>query len=225
MQARKDLHRSGTISPGQTCLRHAGSRSRVSMLHLLQERTARTHPGGTKIPRIWRGSPLPVPSVSAFTPTNSWPRSDMADILALRKSMRDAAAALAPAQAALDKLKAELQEVPFGSPVWRQILIRIGIETPIVLGLTHQFNDAQAAYQAAVLADPMHAADPGLPLVLLPVRIETAYLPGAAGTDLVVCVYPDDIHVDTHEPELTAAELAAGTAYWQAVWGAGPDTA
>jgi hypothetical protein len=58
------------------------------------------------------------------------------------------------------------------------------------------------------------------PLLLLPVRIETrlAWLDAAgvrtfapiAGTarSLLIRVYPDDVHDDSHEPELTAAEFA-----------------
>ena len=34
-------------------------------------------------------------------------------------------------------------------------------------------------------------------------------------------VYPDQLTVNAHHPELTAAELAAGNAYWDAVWRAG----
>lgn len=49
-----------------------------------------------------------------------------------------------------------------------------------------------------------------VPIVLLPVRIETRF----AGTDLLVRVYPDEIAADAHEPELSAAERAAGDVYW-----------
>ena len=64
------------------------------------------------------------------------------------------------------------------------------------------------------------------PLLLLPVRLETRFFPRAdGGADLRVRVYPDAVHVDTHEPELTDAELTWGTHFWERTWRAGGDEA
>ncbi|WP_203906144.1 hypothetical protein [Rhizocola hellebori] len=60
-----------------------------------------------------------------------------------------------------------------------------------------------------------------LPLVLLPVRLETRFFPlTATTTELRIRVYPDQVHLDTHEPQLTAEERDWGTRYWQADWAA-----
>ena len=69
----------------------------------------------------------------------------------------------------------------------------------------------QAALTAA--PDPVAGIDATLPIALLPVRIETHF----AGTDLLIRIYPDDIHIDTHEEELTVDEAARGRTYWQQV--------
>ena len=61
--------------------------------------------------------------------------------------------------------------------------------------------------------DAVDGIDAALPIALLPVRIETRF----AGTDLLIRIYPDDIHIDTHEPELTVDEAARGRTYWQQV--------
>lgn len=55
------------------------------------------------------------------------------------------------------------------------------------------------------------------PLLLWPVRLETrfAYADGQDRPNaLKIRVYPDDIHVDSHEPELTDQERTLGAQYW-----------
>ncbi|MEP6491825.1 MAG: hypothetical protein ABJF01_04065 [bacterium] len=66
-------------------------------------------------------------------------------------------------------------------------------------------------------------ADPGYPLMLLPVRVETRYT--ADGTSLRVRIYPDDIHIDALDRGISPEENAAGIAYWTAVWRATDDAA
>ncbi len=62
------------------------------------------------------------------------------------------------------------------------------------------------------------------PIVLLPVRLETRFaFPPTGGAELRVRVYPDKVHVDTHEPELTDAELLWGKHFWEQTWRAGND--
>jgi hypothetical protein len=56
------------------------------------------------------------------------------------------------------------------------------------------------------------------PLVLLPVKIQTRFLPVGAPTELAVRIYPDVIFSDAHEEALSPGELAAGKAYWTDGW-------
>ncbi|GHJ43618.1 hypothetical protein Cs7R123_09600 [Catellatospora sp. TT07R-123] len=74
-------------------------------------------------------------------------------------------------------------------------------------------------------ATPTAAAPPlalpaDVPIALLPVRLETRYHDGK----LLIRIYPDVLHVDTHETDLTAAETDHGVRYWAEVTAAGTDT-
>ncbi len=58
-------------------------------------------------------------------------------------------------------------------------------------------------------------------VALLPVRLETRFKPDENDNDqLLVRIYPDDIHVNAHEPELTAHEQKIGASYWSQLEGA-----
>ncbi len=97
-------------------------------------------------------------------------------------------------------------------------------------------SKAVAHPQAVVTRPPIGTQPVNLsartPLLLLPVHIQTRFVTLAAisgdavtankgSTELWVRIYPDQIAVDSHEPELTAQELSDGQAYWNAVWLAG----
>ncbi|MBB5717064.1 hypothetical protein [Sphingomonas aerophila] len=76
----------------------------------------------------------------------------------------------------------------------------------------------------AVLVDRLAQRDScdapaDVPLLLLPVRIETRF--DDTGTNLRIRVYPDEIHVDRLDRGLSPEEAAAGQAYWNALWAAG----
>lgn len=74
--------------------------------------------------------------------------------------------------------------------------------------------------------------DASVPLLLLPVRIETIFRPIVASVrarseraqentqslELLVRLYPDQIHSDTHVRELAPEEIELGKRFWQRAW-------
>jgi hypothetical protein len=82
------------------------------------------------------------------------------------------------------------------------------------------------AYQRA-LDGLLPSVTPDVPLLMLPVRLETRYRPLRAdgSRHLMIRIYPDDVHEDSHEPGLTADERVAGTTFWTEVWRAGAGAA
>src|SRR5262245_27560947 len=87
------------------------------------------------------------------------------------------------------------------------------------------FKSGLAIPGASTTAPPQSVCPGDLPLVLLPVRLETRFfmLP-AGGAELRVRVYPDKIQLDSHEIDLTADEQIWGQHYWQQDWAAGGNT-
>ncbi|MEO1401446.1 MAG: hypothetical protein AAFV72_09415 [Cyanobacteria bacterium J06635_1] len=76
---------------------------------------------------------------------------------------------------------------------------------------------------AQTLLGDLPATD--LPATLLPVRLETRFITQEETTYLCVRVFPDDVHIDTHEPELTEDEERWGRHLWAQVWQSGHNLA
>ena len=84
---------------------------------------------------------------------------------------------------------------------------------------------AVEAYRAAARRTPLFVGNNTDPVLLLPVRVEAIYFDDEGSPELRIRVYPDDVHVDSHEPALTAGERDAAMAYWRALRAAGDDAA
>ncbi|MDR8391885.1 hypothetical protein NC796_12070 [Aliifodinibius sp. S!AR15-10] len=85
------------------------------------------------------------------------------------------------------------------------------------------FANAQASLSKAILKlyrqhdfkSAVSELDAQIPVLLLPVRLETRFVDTDVGSELWIRIYPDDIHIHSFEPMLTDAEWEAGTAYWR----------
>jgi hypothetical protein len=63
--------------------------------------------------------------------------------------------------------------------------------------------------------------DAATPVLFLPVNIETRFMDSGDRPELLVRIYPDQIAINSQEPELTAQEIVDGQTYWDTVWRAG----
>jgi hypothetical protein len=88
-----------------------------------------------------------------------------------------------------------------------------------VLALEKQLADA------APVSEQITGWSDSESIALLPVRLECRFMPvdSSVKTQLYIRVYPDDIHIDTHEPLLTTNEFSLLKSYWTSVWKAAKD--
>jgi hypothetical protein len=111
---------------------------------------------------------------------------------------------------------------PPGSTVNITVTAEGIIQFPLAPRATGTEEVAATANLAVRIAYPLCPGN--LPLVLLPVRLETRFFTLANSvTELRVRIYPDKIHLDSHEPDLLPTENEWGTHYWEQDWRAGND--
>lgn len=81
------------------------------------------------------------------------------------------------------------------------------------------FDSSFSPPESNVSATAQSLCPGNVPLVLLPVRLETRFFPQAGNqTELRIRIYPDKVHVDSHQRELLADERTAAMNYWQQDW-------
>lgn len=82
--------------------------------------------------------------------------------------------------------------------------------------------EMEAAAPPSLLSETLCTSEQ--PLLLLPVRLETRFVAQPDGSsELRIRVYPDKIHLNSHEPDLNPAERDWATHYWEHDWRAGSD--
>lgn len=98
----------------------------------------------------------------------------------------------------------------------------------VVAGNVANFARAKRTLQDAIIVFPgldnpqklIEELNDRLPILLLPVRVETRFMTVDNGKELWVRIFPDDVAVHSHEKVLTPDEVEVGHAYWREVWGA-----
>lgn len=103
-----------------------------------------------------------------------------------------------------------------GARIARDRVVELAEHRRIDAGRLGIFNDRlrELLERLGRSVDPCDA-DPDVPLVLLPVRLETRY--SEDGRTLKVRIYPDEVHLDGLDRGLDPEEVEAGRTYWNAV--------
>ena len=135
------------------------------------------------------------------------------------RMLRVEEAQVALAVAVAERVALQAEEGPTAT---RALARAVELELASHNALKEALGDAGRFNELVLVLTPdevLGALEPRVPLALLPVRLETRYRVQRGRTVLHIRVYPEPIHADAHEPELTAEELAAGNAFWAAAAG------
>lgn len=158
--------------------------------------------------------------------------ASLGEIAAARQTLDAAEAAVAQNASDLADAQSDLTDLggightgPERAAIVKRIKALNTQRTKLVAAATAAAAEVERLRQENATATGPEALVAGLngqvPVALLPVRLETRF--SADAKTLRIRIFPDQIHKDDHEPELTAAEQDAGQAYWRARWAAGTD--
>lgn len=92
--------------------------------------------------------------------------------------------------------------------------VRVSDAAKQVDSASRKYDEVRTRGAAERVADDLARLDPGVPLLLFPVRLEARF--DLASPCLRIRIYPDEILADAHEAGLTEAELIAGRDLWDA---------
>jgi hypothetical protein len=135
--------------------------------------------------------------------------------------LSDVTAAIAAARAAADEARRAGSEREAGTAERRaaDLADRARALDEALRGHAAELAELSDAAVAVLQPEAMVATlAAALPIVLLPVRLEARFF--TSPPELRVRIFPDQLHIEQHEAELTADERAAGVQYWTARWSA-----
>jgi hypothetical protein len=118
-----------------------------------------------------------------------------------------------------DQLQGELQSVLAQIPTVTAAVESARSQMAALAPRLEEFRAARDAATARLLGTDRASGtvDTKHPLLLLPLRLETRFQAARSGrpAELRLRIYPDDVHIDTHEPGLTEEEERWGRHFWE----------
>ena len=176
----------------------------------------RAAPRGAARPRTWRPSPSNVRSGSSSTPGHS-SMSNLSDLIKARGQLVARREQLSACETALVDNELRTRNATARAPGGAGRRDRSGHRGGQGLSaararacfprsaknsksrettLIDRNRHPAAEVETLEAAEPALWTSTGVPVVLFPVRLETCFKPAASGWDLLVRIYPDDLHLD-----------------------------
>lgn len=83
---------------------------------------------------------------------------------------------------------------------------------------TRYITDFQNTWNAINPIQAIEELDDSIPIMMIPVRVETQFVLTPAKNELWIRIFPDSLFQNHHTPGLSADEYDDGKRYWQSIW-------